>query len=132
MATTSGKSGKGAVGSTPVAIGGLQQWDIEEPGDVLDATDAESGGVEDTDVGVIGVRGTVRGVHKITSGPYPTFRTGSILTTLKLNLDSTTANALWTFPVAIVTRCTSGIRVRGQMEYSFEFRNKGIYTGPTV
>jgi hypothetical protein len=132
MPTSSGKYGKGAVGSSPTPISGLQQWDIDEPGDVLDATDAESGGVEDTDVGVIGIRGTVRGIHKITAGPYPVFRTGAILTNLKLNLDYNVANALWTFPSAIIIRCTSGIRVRGQMEYSFEFRNKGVYTGPTT
>lgn len=130
--STSGKFGKGSIGTVPVAINGLQEWNVEETGDTLDATDAESGGVENTDVGVIGARISISGVHKLSSGPFPGMRTGTILTDLTLHLNSTVMNALWKFPSSIITRCTSASRVRGQITWSSENRNKGVYTGPTT
>lgn len=130
--STSGKWGSGLIGATPVAITGMQEWTVEETGDALDATDAESGGVEDTDVGVIGARISIRGVHKLGSGPFPGMRTGNLISALKLYLNKNTLTSSWDFPSAIIVRCTSSSRVRGQIEWSAELRNKGVYTGPTT
>ncbi len=138
MATTTGKYMSGTVGG--VIFRGLTDWTVEEDTDQLDATDANSLGVEQIDGGVVGPRITFSGYWKLTAGPWPGFRTNSIVSTLALYANTNVAAASWLFDRTLVVRCRASAAVRGQIRYEIELRNTenaagtsaAGYTGPTA
>jgi hypothetical protein len=136
MPSVSGKYFRGRVGSTPTVIAGLYEMEPREEGDRLDATDSESGGMGDTDVGVKQLRVRLRGNHKIGSGPWPGLAVDTVLTDLKLYLQSPLASPLtgpfWHLPSAVVVSAGNPTSVRGKIEYEVEIDSKGTYVAPTT
>lgn len=132
MASTTGKYGRGLIASA--AMAGLTQWTVEEVGDELDSTNAESNGLEEIDVGVIGPRITLEGYHKLGSGPFPGLRTGTLITNVTLFLNRNVSASTWAFTAIVVTRVRSSMEVRGQIRFSVEARNAegGTWVGPTA
>lgn len=138
MATTTGKYMAGTVGGS--AFRGMTNWEVEEVTDELDATDANSGGVEQIDAGVVGPRIRFSGYWKLTAGPWPGFRTNSIVASLALYANSNVAAASWLFDRLVVVRCRASAEVRGQIKYEIELRNtetaagltSSTYTGPSA
>lgn len=106
----------------------LTEWTAEETGEELDATSAASDGYEDTDDGVTGVRISCRCLHDPADGAVPNIGKGQIITDVKAygNVAQTTA-VDYELPVAIVVRPGRAVRVRGQIEITFEVRNKGLF-----
>ena len=130
--SVSGKYFRGRLGASVIV--GLYEFTVDEEGDRLDATDAESDGKGDTDVGVTQLRVRLRGNHKIGDGPWPGMSAGTELTDLKLYLQSTSGSSLtgpyWDVPLAVVVRGSQPVSVRGKIEWEVEVDSKGDYTPP--
>lgn len=138
MASTSAKYLRATISG--VNISGLTDWTVRESGDVLDATDSNSGGIEQVDVGIINPEIRVSGYHKLANGPFPALRTGTIITNLQLYANVNVPAAAWSFDRVVVVECEQPVQVRGQIRYSFVARNTetaagtsaSLYTGPTA
>lgn len=110
-------------------LGGVQEWTAEDGMDALDATDSDSNGYGDTDVGIQEISGTARGIHDpATDGALAQIAAGTLLTNLNLYGNSTQASPDYSIPSAIITKSSRKVATRGQIEWSFEFKSKGSYT----
>jgi hypothetical protein len=130
--SVSGKYFRGRLGATVVV--GLYEFTADEEGDRLDATDAESDGKGDTDVGVTQLRVRLRGNHKIGDGPWPGLSVGTQIEDLKLYLQSASGSPLtgpfWQLPSAVAVRASQPVSVRGKIEWEAEVDSEGGYSAP--
>lgn len=120
----SGKNFKARIGSPAVAVAGTTRAEIEEMGDELDATDAESDGYGDTEIGVTQLRVALSGFCKESADPIPPLRLGTLLTDVKI-YERGLAGDYWSITSALVTKFTNPIDVRGRVEFTCEIKSKG-------
>lgn len=111
-----------------VFVHGNFSWQIEEDGDELDGTTAESGGYEDPEMGVYKARVTLKGYMDVADGTYTPVRRGTIVTNLKLFRDITDVTPAFDIPTSLVLRSNQGGEVRGKVEWGSTIATKGAYT----
>lgn len=111
-----------------IFVHGNFSWQIEEDGDELDGTTAESGGFEDPEIGVYKGRITLKGYMSVIDGTYTPVRRGTVISDLKLFRDITDAVPAFDIPSAISLRSNQGGEVRGKVEWGATIATKGQYT----
>lgn len=124
--TISGKYFKARLGNTIVY--GMTRGEIDDGGDELDATDAESGGFGEVDIGVYQASITLSGTCKVGNGigPFPKLRRGTFLTNLKVYARGT-QGSYWNVGNALVLRCRQSGETRGRVEFSADCKTNGSY-----
>ena len=126
-----GGSGIGTNGNPPgVRIKGAQNWRVRTTGDNLDATDSETEGFTNTDVGAIGATVNISLVVSTLEVVFPGFDVNDILADLLLYSSGFHTVADYDFPYAIVTEAGLAVEVRGQVKQDITIMNKGRFAGP--
>lgn len=106
---------------------GVQKWSVDETGEELDDADAETNGYEATDVALLGAAISIEGVWDTADGPFPAVRKGMLLVNLSLFANRTQGTPDYNFPLARVMKRPRTVDVGGQIKYSIELHNYGIF-----
>jgi len=124
--STSGRYLRATIAGTPVK--GVRSWEVAPGGDVLDASDSDSAPYADVDAGLYECRMTVRGIwDPALDGAFPGFIKGALLTNVAAYSNRNNAQPDFSMPLAMVVNDGQTTAVRGQIEYTFEIGNKGIF-----
>lgn len=126
--STTGRNFTAKIGAT--AISGLLKGDVSEEGDELDATDSMSAPYTDTDMGCFGIKGTLEGHHRVDASPFPTLAIGTTITNLNIFLHGG-ATPSYVLALAIVMAGSTAVEIRGKVQFTIKFANKGSYTRPS-
>ena len=123
---TSGKYLAVTIGGV-ISLNGQQEWSASDQSDRLDDTTADANGYSRSSVGVTGVRITVRGIWDTVNGVMPDIRPGVGVTDLRAFGNRNQVVPDYYLPLCTVLGPAKTTRIRGQIEYSFDVENYGIY-----
>lgn len=130
MATTvSGKGLRCTFDAGPTSFSGVTSSDVQEVGDELDATDAESAPYLSTDIGCTGLKVQIKGNSRVDGITYVEFKMGTILTNVKIYPHGTT-NPAWEMAEAIVLPGSQSSTIRGKVEYTLNIASRGAFVYP--
>lgn len=112
-----------------VSLAGPTEWTVTETGESLDRTAGDTGGYHKGDPGVMRAEGSMRFVQDTSTGFYAVVRARTILTNLKLFINSNDPSPAFLFPEALVLTSGREVRVKGQgVMLPVTFENRGSYT----
>lgn len=129
MSTTSGKGLKVTFSSGPTIMKGVTTSDVQEVGDELDATDADTAPFTSTDIGCTGLKVQVKGHHREDGINPIALSVGTILTDVSIFPDGV-ADPGWTMEEAIILPGSWSQSIRGQKEYTLNIASRGPWTAP--
>ena len=112
-----------------VSLADPMEWTFTESGEALDRTSGSTAGYHAADPGVMRGEGTIRFVQDTSSGFYAVIRARTLLTNLKLYINSGDPTPAYSFPVALVLSSGREVRVKGGgVMLPVTFENRGTYT----
>lgn len=121
--TISGKALAAKIGAT--LISGVHEWSAEERADSLEKTTAADGGFAAHDHGVFELSVSMTLYLDITAGAYANVRRGTVISDLRLYLDTSATNPIFAVPTFKVDTST----VRGQIRDKFVVQVTGKASG---
>lgn len=105
------------------------KWTVTPTGDELDTTNFEGAGFGDRIIGVVDCEAVVEADWDSAANNFALVFPGAVLSTVKLYLNDTTGS-FYSFPVVLVTQTPTTAEVRGKLQLTITFKNKGIYAMP--
>lgn len=125
--TVSGKYLIGVIEN--VTIVGMQEWDVDETADQLDASTGADQGFENDDDGQTRAVITINLVQNLATGIYAAVRVGTLITNLRLYRSYTDAQPAFSIPLAKVYQSKNGGKVKERFTTLVVARSKGPYSG---
>jgi voltage-gated potassium channel Kch len=111
------------------SLAGPMEWQVTESGEALDRTAGDTAGYHKADAGVLRAEGSIRFVQDTSTGFYAAVRARTILTNLKLFLNSSDPSPAYLFPEALVLSSGREVRVKGQgVMLPITFESRGSFT----